>query len=369
VNSPIDLLKRSLEYRLAAMTALDGVSGQEQEVVAYLRSELAPLADEVRVDRMGNVYATLHGRGLGPHLMLEAHSDEIGAMVKSIAPDGFLRILGVGGISPAMLVGRNVRVCGHHGVIGVKSGHLQSPEERRRVLEVHELYVDVGADSADQVAALGIRIGDAVAYDSPLAAFANADRVSGKAIDNRIGCAVLLEVLRELDHAAPAGTLSVVICVQEEVALRGAQVAAYSVQPDYAIAVDTFMSGDTPDVDYYRELPAAIGHGPVLLLANSAHFGHPAVNRYVRKAAEVAGVSLQESLVGQGMAATDAGAIHLSRSGVRTAGLSLARRYSHTPVCTLDLNDGADAVRLLTAFVQHMGDHTDLGFLPTGPSA
>lgn len=354
--------KESLFARLAAMTALDGVSGHEQAVVAYLRDALTPLADEVRVDSMGNVYAQVYGQGRAPHLMLEAHSDEIGAMVKSIQPDGYLRILGVGGVSPAMLVGRNVHVNGHHGVIGVKSGHLQTPEERKRVAEIYELYVDIGADSAADVAAMGICIGDAVAYDSPLVRYTHSDRVSGKAIDNRIGCAVLLQLLEELNHVPPAGTLSVVISVQEEIGLRGAHVAAYTAQPDYAIAVDTFMSGDTPDVDYYRELSAAIGRGPVLLLANSAHIGHPGVNRFVREAALAAGVSLQQSMVGQGMAGTDAGAIHLTRSGVPTAGLSLARRYSHTPICTLDLNDAEGAVRLLHAFVDEMAHHADLSF-------
>jgi endoglucanase len=356
----------SLYARLAIMTALDGVSGHEQPVVAYLRDALTPLADDVRVDSMGNVYAVLHGEGRGPHLMLEAHSDEIGCMVKSIEPDGYLRILGVGGISPAMLAGRNVRVNGHHGVIGVKSGHLQTPEERQRVAQVHELYVDIGAATAAEVAEMGIRVGDAVAYDSPLTRYTRTDRVSGKAIDNRIGCAVLLQLLQELDHRPPAGTLSVVICVQEEIGLRGAHVAAYAAQPDYAIAVDTFMSGDTPDVDYYRELSASIGNGPVLLLANSAHIGHPAVNRFVRDAARSAGVPLQESMVGQGMAATDAGAIHLTRAGVPTAGLSLARRYSHTPICTLDLNDAERAVRLLQAFVGDMAQHADLSFFSGG---
>jgi putative aminopeptidase FrvX len=355
-------LKQALCSRLAAMTALDGVSGHEQAVVAYLRDALTPLADDVRVDSMGNVFATLAGQGRAPHLMLEAHSDEIGATIKSVQPDGYLRILGVGGVSPAMLVGRNVRVNGHHGVIGVKSGHLQTLEERKRVAEVHELYVDMGAGSAEAIAAMGIRVGDAVAYDSPLQNYTDPDRVSGKAIDNRIGCAVLLQVLEDLDHRSPAGTLSVVICVQEEIGLRGAHVASYTAQPDYAVAVDTFMSGDTPDVDYYRDLNAAIGRGPVLLLANSAHIGHPAVNRYVREAAQAAGVPLQESMVGQGMAATDAGAIHLTRSGIPTAQLSLARRYSHTPICTLDLNDAAAAVRLLGSFVDRMERHADLGF-------
>lgn len=357
-------MKQALYARLEALTALDGVSGFEQEVVAYLRAALAQCADEVHVDRMGNLYARRHGRGAGPHLMLEAHSDEIGGLVKSIDERGFLRMQPIGGVSPAMLVGRRVRVRGHLGVIGVKSGHLQSPEERKSVLEVGALYIDLGANSADDVREMGIAIGDPIAYYSPLACLAGGDRVTGKAIDNRIGCAILVELMHEIADITPAGSLDVVIAVQEEIGLRGAQVAAYSAQPDYAVVLDTFMAGDTPDVDYYREMPTEIGKGPVLLLANSAHIGHPAVGRYVEQAASAAGVPLQRATVAQGMAATDAGAIHLTRRGVPTAGIGLARRYSHTPVCVLDLNDAVGAWRLLRAFVDDMAHHQDLAFLP-----
>ena len=347
---------------LQDLTALDGVSGFEQDVVSFLKAAFAEYADEVRVDAMGNLYATRNGAGRAPHLMLAAHSDEIGAIVKSIDREGFLRLQPMGGVSAAMLVGRRVRVAGQLGVVGVKSGHLQSPEERKSVLDFDGLYIDVGATSAEQVTQRGIAIGDPIVYYSPLIGL-GPDRVSGKAIDNRIGCAILLELFRSLAEVRPDGTVTAVVCAQEEVGLRGAQVAAYTLQPDYAIVVDTFMAGDTPDVDYYREMPASIGQGPVLLLVNSAHVGHPAVHRYLRRAAESAGVTLQSATVAQGMAATDAGAIHLSRRGVPSAGLGLARRYSHTPICTLDLKDAVGAVDVLYAFVHQMGDHADLGFL------
>lgn len=355
-------LKERLFARLQELTSLDGVAGFEQEVIAYLRQAFEPLADSVRVDPMGNLYATLQGRGQAPHLMLEAHADEIGALVKSIDPQGFLRLQPQGGVSPAMLIGRRVRVRGHRGVVGVKSVHLQTPEERQRTPSFEALYVDIGARSDAEVRQLGIQIGDPIAYDSPLITLAQGDRVSGKAIDNRIGCAILLELLASLQEP-PAGTVDVVICVQEEIGLRGARVAAYTVRPDYAIVIDTFMAGDTPDVDYYREMPTAIGQGPVLLVANSAHVGHPAVNRYIERAAAEAGVPLQRATVSQGMAATDAGAIHLARHGIPTGGLSLARRYSHTPVCTLDLNDAVGALLLLQTFIAQMAQHTDLAFL------
>ncbi len=363
MNDNSDSMKQALRARLKTLTALDGVAGFEQEVVAYLRDAFRDYADEVRVDRMGNLYARRHGRGGGPHLMLEAHSDEIGGIVKSIDESGFIRMQTMGGVSPAMLVGRRVRVRKQLGVVGVKSGHLQTPQERQTVQPVDTLYIDVGASSGAEVRALGIAIGDPIAYYSPMVNLPGGDRVSGKAIDNRIGCAILLELFRVLADTTPAGPVDVVICVQEEVGLRGARVAAYTAKPDYAVVIDTFMAGDTPDVDYYREMPTAIGQGPVLLLANSAHIGHPAVNRYLEEAAAAVNVPLQRATVAQGMAATDAGAIHLSRDGVPTAGIGLARRYSHTPICVLDINDAVGAWRLLHAFVGDMERHTDLEFL------
>jgi len=353
---------QSLRRRLSELTALDGVSGFEQNVVAYLREAFEELADSVVVDNMGNLYARREGAPGGRRLVFEAHSDEIGAVVKSVDPQGFLRFDVLGGVLPAILVGRRVRVQAHVGVIGVKSGHLQRQEERDRVLPTDELYVDVGAESAEEVARMGIGVGSPIAYESPLLPFTNENRVCGKSIDNRIGCAVLLELFARLRGRDVPGTVEAVIAVQEEIGLRGAQVAGYRVEADYAVVVDTFMAGDTPDVDYYRELPAAIGRGPVLLVANSAHIGHPAVNRYLRRAADRAGVNLQPCTI-VGKAATDAGALHLTKRGIPTAGLGLARRYSHTPVCTLDLRDAVDAVRVLEQFVRDMDTHEDLGFL------
>lgn len=356
------MTEESLRERLAALTALDGVSGFEQDVVRALRDAFSPLADRVEVDPLGNLYARREGRGAGPRLVLEAHSDEIGAIVKSVDPQGFLRFDPLGGVVPALLVGRRIRVRGHLGIIGVRSGHLQRPEEIGRVQPIGDLFIDVGAESADDVAAMGIAIGDPVAYDSPLLPMTNPHRVTGKAIDNRIGCAILLEVFAALREETPAGAVQAVIATQEEIGMRGAQVAGHRVEADYAIVVDTFMSGDTPDVDYYRELPAGIGRGPVLLTANSAHIGHPAVNRYLRAAAGRAGVTLQPCTI-VGKAATDAGTLHLGKGGLPTAGLGLARRYSHSPVCLLDLRDAAGAVATLVQFVRDMGEHTGLGFL------
>ncbi|NPV09366.1 MAG: M20/M25/M40 family metallo-hydrolase [Anaerolineae bacterium] len=359
-------VKAEIRSDLEELTALDGVSGHEEAVIRALRHKLAPLSDTISVDCFGNVCATVGGSE-GYHLLLAAHSDEIGLMVKSVEPEGYLRFSIVGGTQPALLPGRMVRINGSvRGVIGVKSGHLQGPEDRGRLPDPDDLYIDVGAANADEVAALRVRIGDAVAFVSPLVELGRPDIVAGKAIDDRLGCAVLLATMRRLQRERPATRVSCVITTQEEVGLRGAAVAAYSLAPDCAVPVDTFMSGDTPDVDYHREMPAAIGKGPVLLLASgdaaAGNIMHPAMRRLLEQAAQSAGVPYQRATV-LGKAATDAASIHLARGGIPTGGIGLARRYSHSPVCTCDLNDAANAVLWLLALVRALESLPSLAFL------
>lgn len=348
-------MKEQLITTLRELTALHAPPGFEQPVARYLRAAFAPLADAVEVDSLGNLYAIKKGRAERPRFMISAHSDELGGVVRSIQPDGFIKIDRLGGVLDALILGRKVWVNGHLGVVGVKSGHLQTAEERNRVPPLDTLYVDVGATSAEEVANMGIRVGDPWVWLSELEPLTNPDRLVGKAIDNRAGCAVLLQTFRELQGVELAGTLVGLVAVQEEVGLRGATVAAEHAAPDYAVVVDTFMSGDTPDVDFYREMPAGIGRGPVNLLANAGHIAHAGVVRLMEEAAQRAGVALQRATV-IGKAGTDAGAIHLAREGIPTAGLGLCRRYSHSPVEMLDINDAVGAVRVLVEMARAMGE-------------
>lgn len=363
----LDVLKAEIRQDLEPLTALDGVSGHEEAVIRAMRDKLLPLSRSVEVDAFGNVHAVLGGEPGSYHLMLAAHSDEIGLIVKSVEPNGYLRFSPAGGVQPGLLPGRMVRVNGKvRGIVGVKSGHLLMPEERDRPVNPDSLYIDIGAASAADVEALGVRIGDPVAFVSPLVELNRPDILAGKAIDDRLGCAVLLAVMRHL-HGSPSRTkVTCVITTQEEVGLRGAAVAAYSVNPDCAVAIDTFMSGDTPDVDFHREMPAAIGRGPVLLLASGggAHgnFMHPAMERLLERAAAAAEVPYQRATV-LDKAATDASTIHLARGGIPTGGIGLARRYSHSPVCACDLNDAANAALWLIALIRTLDERPSLAFL------
>lgn len=354
----------SLLQRLTELAAIDAVSGHEAPLVRHLHDALAAACDEVEVDAVGNLYAVRRGERPGPTVMIAAHTDEIGLLVKAVEPSGYLRIETIGGVIPSALPARLVRVRGHLGVIGVKAGHYQTPSERERAPAVADLYVDVGAASSASVAALGIRVGDPIAFVSEVRSFGHdSTLVVGKAIDDRLGCAVLAQLVE--DGPPPAGTLIAAFTSQEEVGLKGAGVAGTRWQPDLAIALDTMPSGDTPDLSRARDLDVAIGAGPVVQVSAGAggrgFLVHQGVRRYLRHLAEAEGVPLQEAVFAGGN--NDAAAIAWSGRGVPAASLCLARRYSHSPVEVADLRDAEAALSLLRALVARMGELPRFGFL------
>ncbi len=360
-------MKNELKALLAELTAIPGIPGQETLVVKRLVELFKPLADSVEVDGFGNIFALKKGGKPGPRLMITAHSDEIGAMVKSIEKDGYLRFQKVGGTLDPLLLGRQVMVNDYIGIIGVKAGHMQSPEERTRVVNSNDLYIDLGVNSAAEVQALGIRVGDPIVYVAPLAALGgNPDRVFGKAVDDRIGCALLVKLFEQLQGTELAGDVYGVITVQEEVGLRGATVAAHRVNPDLAIALDTVPAGDTPDINTNKELPILIGHGPAVQVLSGGTGGkgfllNPAVKEFIVGVAEEAGVPHQLAVFSGGN--TDATAMHLVRDGILSAALTMPRRYSHSPVEMLDLNDAVHALDLLRAVCEHIEGIATLSFI------
>jgi putative aminopeptidase len=358
-TSELGPIKGQLKETLRALTALDGVAGQEMAVVRSLKERFAPLADEVVVDRMGNVLATKRG-GDGPHLVISAHSDEIGGLVTAIEPDGKIRFAKNGGVIETLLVARKVRVGNVPGIVGVKAGHLQRPDEQRTVPPIRDLYIDVGYDTAAEVAALGIRTGTPITYDAPLSALTNGDRVYGKAVDNRISCAILLQLLERLRGTTLNGTLTCAVAVQEEVGLRGAQVLAYRLNPDYIIVIDTMPSGDTPEMRMAQDANVRIGAGPVIRLmagggGGGGHHMPPQMVRLMLDTAESAGIPVQPVVLAG--ANTDAATMHLVREGIPTGVINLPRRYSHSPVEMLDLNDAAHALLLAEAIAKGIGTH------------
>jgi putative aminopeptidase FrvX len=355
-------MKEAIYAMLAELTALDGVSGQETTVVRRLAEFLRPAADEVTVDPMGNLYAIRRGAGPGPTLAVFAHSDEIGMIVKAVGADGFIRFHTIGGTPAPVLPARVVCIGGRHlGVIGIKSGHYQTADDASRVKPAAESYIDVGARSAAEVDAIGIRVGDPIVFVAPLTRLThNPDLVSGKAVDNRIACALLVRLF--LDHiAVPAGTLVGVVVVQEEVGLRGARVAAHRLQPDLAIVVDTMPAAGTPDMHRDTDLNTVMSGGPAFQIMSRGYLMLPGVKNFLVQIAEAEGIPYQISALHT--SDTDAAAIQLAGRGIPTGVIALPRRYSHSPVEMLDLNDAANALRLLKAIVDQMGRLPALGLV------
>lgn len=371
-------LKTSLKRKLAELTRLSGPSGAEGPVIEWLREAFRPCSDAVEVDRMGNLYAWRRAAGAagGPAgggrpltLMLASHADEVGLVVRLIDERGFIRFEKIGGASDIAIPGRRVLVKGEvPGVVGVRAAHLAAPEERDRVPNYRGLYIDVGARDAAAAEAMGIAVGDPITFAGELIDIGGpgGDLVTAKAIDNRIGCAAALELFERLRGATPAGDVCAAITVQEEVGLRGAAIAAFRVNPDYALSVDVIAVGDTPDSPSPPVQSAKVGGGPVLVLASEGGrvglIAHPRVRRYLEQAAARAGVPWQRTLT-LGLGTTDASSIHIAREGVPAGSVCIPRRYAHTPVEVLDLNDAAHTVLLLEQFVLDMREHGELGFL------
>jgi putative aminopeptidase len=361
----VDDLKAKLKRQLGEYAAIDGVAGHEHAVVRRLVDDFRPLVDRVDVDSFGNVVATKQGPDGAPSLMVAAHSDEIGGVVRSIEPGGVIRFERLGGVNETLLVGRAVRINGHRGVVGARSGHLMSPEERLTVPRLQDLYIDLGFDCAEDVEALGIKVGDPIAYEAPMRELANPDRLSGKALDNRISCVMLLELAARLKAVELNCTVHWAVMVQEEVGLRGAQMTTFRLNPTAAIVVDTMPAGGTPDVSATRELGAEIGKGPVITVGSQSGSGGIIVPLAMRDlmtdAARAANVPYQLSLFHGGN--SDAAAVHLVREGLPTGVVNIARRYSHSPVETLDINDCVNATLLLEQAVRNFGPSTNLAFL------
>ncbi len=355
----------------AAYTEIDAISGHEQALVTRLMDDLQPHVDDVFVDSFGNVVGTRYGSDPDTTLMISAHSDEIGLLVKSIEPTGMVRVAPIGGVSEALLVGRHVRARGLSGVVGNKAGHISTPEERRTAPSFRDLYVDFGFDDDQGVADAGIRVGDPVAYDAPTRRLANPDRISGKAVDNRISCALLVLLARALKETALPSTVHFVVTVQEEVGLRGATMITHRLDPTAAMAVDTMPAGGTPDVSDTQDLAVRIGDGPVLTLASRGGSGgvlaQPGMVRFLDMCGESANVQMQRGLFYGGN--SDAAAMHLVQSGIPVGIVNIARRYSHSPVEMLDLNDAVGAYRVLGAAALSFSGETDISFLGTNNSS
>jgi len=317
------------------LNAAHGPSGDESGICAVIQELAQPYADEVIVDTLGNLI--VRKKGTGPKVMFSAHMDSIGFIVTHIEKDGFLRVGHLGGVSPKEAAFTPVRF--KNGTKGVFV-----PEEKADIgkLKLDECYIDIGAQSENEAKKL-VRVGDTAVYDSPI------NRTSYKVVspymDNRVSCAVMLAAMARIPEDHP-NDLYFVFTVQEEVGLRGAKTAAYAVDPDYGIAVDVTDVDDTPGSE--KNGTVQLGKGAAIKVMDSSVICHPDVVNKLSKLAEDKGIAAQKDILRSG--GTDAGAMHISRMGVRTGGISVPCRYIHTPVEMADIADFSACVDLTVAF-------------------
>jgi putative aminopeptidase FrvX len=335
----------NVEILLEKLSNAHGISGREGSVRDIVRQELSGLVDEVRIDTLGNLIGIKHGER--PSIMVEAHMDEIGLMVKYVDERGFIRFIRVGGWFDQTLLNQRVIVhapTGHIvGVIGCKPPHVMKDEDKKKVIDASDMFVDVGCQSEMEAKELGIVPGLPITIDRTFAPL-RGDRVTGKAFDNRAGIVMMIEALKRTKSKS---TIYCVGTVQEEVGLKGAKTSAYDLNPDLAIASDVTIPGDHPGIEK-KDSPLEMGKGPVITIADASGRGiivSPQVISWLTETAREFGIDFQLDVADGGT--TDGTAIHLTKSGILTGVLSVATRYIHSPVEVLsisDLDKGADLI-------------------------
>lgn len=328
---------------LGELTEAAGVSGREDEVRRLILGQLREMANlRVSTDVLGNVLVTTGRKGR--KVMLAAHMDEVGLMISGIGKEGLLHFKKVGGIDDRVLLSKAVLIGKDRipGVIGAKPIHKQQPKERASVTKADQLFIDIGAASKEE-AERYVRPGDVAVFDTKYERWGNT--VKAKALDDRVGCSILLRLLEEsfdLDFCAA-------FTVQEEVGLRGAKTAAYQLDPEIAIVVEGTICSDIPEVEKHQWV-TRLGGGVALSVMDRTSLANRGLLKGLEEAAQKLRIQYQfrESSAG----GNDAGAIHISRTGVPTASVSVPVRYLHSPCCVADLRDIESAYSLLEGFLR-----------------
>jgi putative aminopeptidase FrvX len=360
-------MRERLKRDLVDLMLIPGLSGHEDRVRRHIAGLLAAEGVESRADRLGNLIATFPGVAGAPSVMVFTHMDQLGFFVRKIEADGMVRVERIGGVPERALASQAVLLCVGEGrdvpgVIANKSHHATAPEEKYLVLKAPELRIDTGHGSKAAVEAAGVRIGTPVVY-RPNAVELAGGRIAGTSVDDRAGCAVLVEVARALKARKGGPTVHVVFSVQEEFNLRGAVVAAQMLKPDVAIQIDLMLACDTPDMADRGEM--VMGGGPGISLYSFHGRGtlngvipHPAAVRLMEETAAAEGLTLQRSA--QVGVLTDLSYVQLLGEGVVAVDVGFPCRYTHSSLEMCDLADLEGLTRLLVAALGRIGPGFDL---------
>lgn len=352
----IDRILKTLEELSEAI----GVSGFEKPPRDMIQEEIKDLVDKAWVDPLGNLLAIRKGETKHPRILLDAHVDEIGFIITHVDKRGFLRIAPLGGWDPRTLPGQRVIIQPHaikekypppvFGVITAMPPHLTSPEQRRKVIQIEELLVDIGVTSFDEAKEKGVVMGVPLTVWQPFMRLSD-DSLTGKAFDDRVGCTILVETLRRLEEAKNRqATVVFNFAMAEEVGARGARTGAYTLEPDVALALECTTAADIPDVPDHKS-PTRLGEGPAITLADRSMIAHPKVVSTLQRVGEKEKIrhQVKKPIITGG---TDAGQIHVTRGGVPSGVVSVPSRNIHSAVSVIRLSDMVAAVDLVYGFIQ-----------------
>ena len=337
----------STEKLFQELTEVSGVPGYEGEVRAVIRRHLQPVAD-IQTDKLGSIIGVKRGESDSPRVMLAGHMDEVGFMVSLITDDGFIRFVPLGGWWNQVMLAQRVVVktsAGDvFGLLGAKPPHLLEPEEAKKLVEKKDMYIDIGASSADEVKKCGVRLGDPIIPICPFTVLGTGKTYMGKAWDDRLGCALFIEALTRLQGQAHPNTVYGVGTVQEEVGCRGAKTSVHNINPDVAIILEVDIAGDVPGIKP-EESAIKLGKGPSLLLYDARMIPNLRLRDLVISIAEENKIPLQFSAMRGG--ATDGSMIHLHNEGVPTVVIGVPTRHIHSHAGILHRDDYDHALDLL----------------------
>ncbi|WP_273126692.1 M42 family metallopeptidase [Metabacillus sp. HB246100] len=344
---------------LKDLTDAKGIPGNEREVRDVMKKYITNYSDEVVTDNLGSLIAKKVGQENGPKIMIAGHLDEVGFMVTQIDDKGFIRFQTVGGWWSQVMLAQRVTIVTKKGdvtgVIGSKPPHILPPEARKKPVDIKDMFIDVGASSREEAMEFGVKPGDQIVPYFEFTVMNNEKMLLAKAWDNRIGCAIAIDVLKNLKDTDHPNIVYGVGTVQEEVGLRGARTSANLIQPDIAFGVDVGIAGDTPGVSE-KEASSKMGHGPQIILYDASMVSHKGLRDLVTDTADELNIPYQfDAIAGGG---TDSGAIHISANGVPALSITIATRYIHSHAAMLHRDDYEHAVKLITEVVKRLDRDT-----------
>jgi len=356
-------------HLLEALCAIHAVSGREDLMTAFVRDRIKGLVDEVSVDNLGNVVGILRGTRYPDYrLMLQAHMDELGLIVRNITADGFLLIERIGGMPEKTLMGQRVDVLLDDGrllpgYVGAKSHHITGADEKYKIPTVHEMFVDIGLTSREAVEQAGVQVGDPLTYHPNFHRFGDG-MICSKALDNRGGVFILLEILEAMAKNRPPCTLVLAFTVLEEFSIRGSLPTVTATRPDAIISLDITIATDTP-VDQPLQ-PVALRHGPAIKMMDfhgrgtlGGLFSAPKLRRFIEGMAKKEGIPLQREVI-VGVITDPAFQLYLGERGFVIAGLSFPQRYSHAAIQMVHETDLMQMIQLVEATARAFSPELDL---------